>query len=199
MWDDTFRDAALIVVDAQKGFSELCPNQLPVPGALDIVKTINRLLIMPWKLKYATLDWHPGMHSSFKHEGGAYPPHCVIGTPGGEFLPGLWADDFHGILRKGFRKERDAYSACLDHPGWAYGLLQAVKAVYVCGLCTNICVYETASDFVVAGHRDVSIIEDASAALDLPEDSPYHLASVRKRAEGMGIKFVKSADFMPLL
>ena len=38
------RHSALLVVDVQCGFTTLCPDELPVPGALEIVPAINRLL-----------------------------------------------------------------------------------------------------------------------------------------------------------
>jgi len=204
MWDDVFKHSTLIVVDAQQGFSELCPDELPVPGATGIVRIINRLLAMPWYSKQATIDWHPKNHSSFKQQGGLYPPHCVQGTKGAEFLPGLWTEYFHAILRKGFRTEIDAYSAALDHPGWPKSLLsvghvKGNRGVYLCGLCTNICVYETACDFVRAGHNAVHIIEDACVALSLPENSPYHTKKVRQKAEDIGIKFIKAEAVLPLL
>jgi len=198
MWDDTFKSSALIVVDAQRGFSEQCPDELPVPGALDIIPTLNRLLMMPWKVVYATQDWHPLTHCSFQ-PGGPYPIHCVRNSEGAEFLLGLFTDRFHAIWRKGFRQDRDAYSAHLDNPGFCSSLYGYVKNIYLCGICTNICVFETASDFRNAGFGNVFIIEDASASLDLPEDNPYCPAVVRQKAIDAGIKFVKASELLPVL
>lgn len=79
---DTFTKSALVVVDAQERFSDLCPAELPVPGALDLVKPINRLLTMPWKRIIATQDWHPSDHCSFKAQGGPYPRTASSGRTG---------------------------------------------------------------------------------------------------------------------
>src|SRR4051794_4870548 len=96
-------EASLLVVDAQQGFSELCPDELPVPGALAIVPHINRLLELPWARIDASQDWHPPAHRSFfGKEDHYYPPHCVAGTRGAEFLPGLRTERFQTIWRKGF-------------------------------------------------------------------------------------------------
>jgi len=80
-------ESALLVVDAQRGFTELCPAELPVPGGLEIVPQVNRLLDLPWARIDASADWHPPDHRSFHgRRDNLYPPHCVAGTPGAEFL-----------------------------------------------------------------------------------------------------------------
>jgi len=198
MWDDVFKDAALVVVDPQKGFSDQC-NELPVPGASGLIPILNRLLIMPWKIIYATQDWHPANHCSFKRNGGPYPTHCVKDTKGAEFLDGLYSERFHAIFRKGFRSEQDAYSPHLDNPGFIASLLSRVKAVYVAGICTNICVFETAFDLYTCGVKPTKILEDACVSLGLPQDNPYEPDKVKKKAVDMGIKYVKAVDVLPLL
>ena len=198
-WDEPFKSSMLYVVDAQKGFSEECPTELMVKGGTAIVPVVNRLLAMPWKKVVASQDWHPKDHSSFSQCGGSYPPHCVQGTPGAEFLTDLWSQYFHTILRKGFHKERDAYSASLDHPGTFKGWVGQFEAIYVAGICTNICVFETACDLVAAGHENVFIIEDACAALELPEDSPYHYPAVRAKFLVNDIRTIQAAEILSIL
>src|SRR5262245_486401 len=93
----------LLVVDMQQGFTTLCPNELPVPGGLEIVPAVNRLLRQPWARIDASQDWHPPEHCSFQGQrDNFYPPHCIMGTPGAEFLPGLQTHRFHSVWRKGF-------------------------------------------------------------------------------------------------
>lgn len=198
-WDAPFTTSMLYVVDAQNGFSEECPRELPVAGGKGIVSIVNRLMTMPWKRIVASQDWHPNDHSSFAAQGGPYPPHCVMNTRGADFLWGLWSELFHTILRKGFRKDRDAYSAGLDHPGLFASWVGQFDAIYLAGICTNICVFETACDLVSAGHKNVLILEDACAALDLPADNPYHPATVRKTAEDLGIRYIKAGEILPPL
>src|SRR5947209_6746641 len=112
------RQAGLLVVDAQRGFSELCPQELPIPGALAIVPRINQLLERSWTRIDASQDWHPPDHCSFVGQrDNLYPPHCVQNTPGAEFLPGLNTERFGVIWRKGFHRDSDAYAVTAQHPG----------------------------------------------------------------------------------
>src|SRR5262245_42630325 len=113
------KESCLLVVDAQRGFTTLCAEELPVPGGLEIVANVNRLLALPWGRIDATQDWHPPDHRSFFGEKDRfYPPHCVAGTPGAEFLPGLRTERFHAIWRKGFDKDFEAYAVTAQHPAF---------------------------------------------------------------------------------
>lgn len=196
---DTFTNSALGVIDAQGGFTTRFPDELPVPDGHAIVPVVNWLLTMPWKLVFATQDWHPADHISFKAQGGPYPPHCVQETPGADFIPGLWTNYFHTVFRKGFRKDQDAYSPFKDHPWVASGLVDGFETVYLTGICTNICVFETALELRGYGQKNVVIIEDACAVLDLPADNPYNPASVRTAAIAAGVKFIQAKEILPVL
>ena len=188
--------AALLVVNAQRGFSELCPAELPVPGGLEIVPRVNELLALPWKRVDASQDWHPPDHCSFfGRRDNLYPPHCVAGTPGAEFLPGLHTDRFHAVWRKGFDRDFEAYALTAQHPGFM-ALLRTgdVEAVVVCGLAANICCFYAARDLRRFGFR-VLLAEDASAGLDVPAAGLYQSAA---KAEGqqLGIEYVSTADVL---
>ncbi|MER3416343.1 MAG: nicotinamidase [Gemmataceae bacterium] len=188
--------AALLVVDAQRGFSPLCPAELPVPDALSIVEPINRLLDLRWCRVDATQDWHPPDHRSFLgRKDNLYPPHCVMGSPGAEFLPGLRSERFHAIWRKGFDPDFEAYAVTAQHPAFAQVLLASgVKLVFVCGLARNICVFYSARDLRLAG-LDVCIVDDASAGIDVPQAG---LLQEKARAEALhlGIRYVFTADVL---
>jgi nicotinamidase/pyrazinamidase len=163
-----------------------------VPGGLEIVGNINRLLELPWRRIDASQDWHPPNHCSFLGQrDNLYPPHCVIGTPGAEFLSGLHCHRFGAIWRKGFNRDADAYAVTAQHPGFS-ALLRAegVSVVVVCGLATNICCFYTARDLRMAGMR-VLIVEDASAGIDVPAANLYQQQA---RAEGvaLGIEYVST-------
>lgn len=192
-----FARSALLVVDVQKGFSELCPDELPVPGALEIVAPINRLLDLPWKRIDASQDWHPPGHCSFlgrRHN--LYPPHCVMNSPGAEFLPDLNTHRFHAVWRKGFHEHHEAYALTAQHDGYLDLLRgEEVEAVIVCGIATNICCYFVARDLRQAGFRAL-IVEDASAGIDVPAAG---LWQERTKAEGVaqGIEYVRLADVAP--
>lgn len=78
---------ALIVVDVQRDF---CPGgALAVPHGDEVVPPLNKWLQVKKLFKVATRDWHPADHCSFRRAGGPWPDHCVQGTPGAEFHPGL--------------------------------------------------------------------------------------------------------------
>lgn len=179
------RESGLIVVDAQCGFTHLCPEELPVPGGADIVPNINRLLDLDWLRIDATQDWHPPEHRSFHgREDGYYPPHCVAGTWGAEFLPGLATQRFHTIWRKGYHREVEAYAVTAQHPGFGDALRRSgVRTVAICGLATNICCFFTARDLRQEGFR-VLIVEDASAGIDVPA---ANLLQASARAEGISL------------
>ena len=148
-----YATSALLVVDVQEGFTTLRPAELPVPGGVEIVPAIDRLLALPWRRIDASQDWHPPDHRSFLgQKDGLYPPHCVMGTPGAEFVPGLDTRRFHAIWRKGYDRDFEAYAITAQHPGLV-ALLKAegVSAVAVCGIATNICCFFAACDLRRAG------------------------------------------------
>jgi nicotinamidase/pyrazinamidase len=185
--------AGLLVVDAQKGFTTLCPDELPMPGGVEIVPNVNRLLDLPWARIDASQDWHPPDHCSFLgRRDNLYPPHCVRGTPGADFLPGLHAERLHVVWRKGYLSDVEAYAVTAQHPGFVPCLRAAgVQTVVVCGLATNICCFFAARDLRAAGLR-VVLVEDASAGIDVPAAGLYQ---ERTRAEGqrLGIEYVDLA------
>jgi nicotinamidase/pyrazinamidase len=183
------RTSGLLVVDAQRGFTSLCPAELPVPGGLEVVPNINRLLAWPWARIDASQDWHPPDHCSFLgRRDNLYPPHCVQGTPGAEFLPGLHTARFHTIWRKGYDRDFEAYALTAQHPGFP-ALLRAggITTVAVCGLATNICCFFVARDLRAAGFR-VLLVEDACAGIDVPAAGLYQ-TKAKEEGQRLGIEY----------
>lgn len=191
--------ASLLVVDAQCGFTALCPRELPVPGGVEIVPAINHLLAHTWNRIDASIDWHPPDHRSFHGQRDhIYPPHCVAGTRGAEFLPGLHTDRFHTIWRKGFDPDHEAYAVTAQHPGFIAMLRgSGVKSVVVCGIATNICCYFAARDLKQAGF-DVWIAEDASAGIDVPAAGLFQ-AKTKAEGQALGILYASSAEILASL
>jgi nicotinamidase/pyrazinamidase len=188
--------SALLVVDAQRGFSSLCPAELPVPGGLEIVPAINALLALPWRRIDASQDWHPPDHRSFfGRKDNLYPPHCVMGTSGADFLPGLHTHRFHAIWRKGFDPDFEAYALTAQHPAYT-DLLRAagIDTVAVCGLAANICCFFAARDIRRAGLR-VLLVEDASAGLDVPAAGLFQ-AKAKEEGQALGIEYVAVGDVL---
>ncbi|MBY0459883.1 MAG: isochorismatase family protein [Gemmataceae bacterium] len=185
---------SLLVVDAQQGFSELCPAELPVPGAVGLVPHMNTLLGLKFARIDATQDWHPTDHCSFLGQStNLYPPHCVRGTPGAEFLPGLHQERFSAIWRKGYDRDFEAYAVTAQHTGFA-GFLRAsgIAAVAVCGIATNICCFFAARDLRLA-RFEVLIVEDACAGIDVPAAGLFQ-AKAKEEGQAMGIRYCAVAD-----
>src|SRR5579885_2365753 len=189
-------ESGLVVVDAQRGFTMLCPDELPIHGGLEIVPQVNRLLELPWRHIAATQDWHPPTHRSFHgRQDNLYPPHCVAGTPGADFLPGLRTDRFHTIWRKGFDQDFEAYAVTAQHAGFiAFLRAEKLTAAAVCGLATNICCFHSARDLRTAGFR-VLLVEDASAGIDVPAAGRFQ-AKAKAEGQALGIEYVSTAEVL---
>lgn len=181
------RDAseALIVIDVQNDF---CPGgALAVAGGNEIIGPVNDLM-GDFVVKVLTQDWHPADHGSFagNHPGAApfsvvdmpygpqvlWPTHCVQGTAGAAFHPGLLTDPADLILRKGFRSGIDSYSAFFENDhSTATGLegylrSRGVRDLTFVGLALDFCVAWSAIDAARLGFR-ARVIESACRAIDL--------------------------------
>jgi len=135
-----------------------------------------------------TQDWHPADHASFasQHPGTevfstirmpygdqtVWPDHCVQGTQGAEFLRSLSLPHAEMILRKGFRRTIDSYSAFFENdkatPTGLTGYLRerGLRRLFCVGLAFDICVRFSAEDAVRQGFEAI-VLEDACRAVDL--------------------------------
>jgi nicotinamidase/pyrazinamidase len=182
------RTDALIVVDVQNDF---CPGgALPVPRGDQVVTPINRILGLTGWLTVATRDWHPPDHCSFKPQGGIWPVHCVAGTRGAAFHPGLDGMKIRQIISKATSKDAEAYSGFQGTE--LAGLLrgQGIQRVLVCGLATDYCVKATALDAREAG-LDVVVLEDAIRGVEV---QPGDCARAMREMAAAGIQFAKTTD-----
>jgi nicotinamidase/pyrazinamidase len=168
---DPERDA-LIVVDLQNDF---CPGgALAVPGGDAVVPVVNRYLSgfgSAGAPVFLSRDWHPAVTQHFQAYGGVWPPHCVQGTRGAEFHPGLAPPAEAIVVSKGMDPDQDAYSAvqAKDAEGQPFPAVlerEGVRRLYVGGLATDYCVRATALDAVRAG-LEVVVLTDAIGAVDL--------------------------------
>ncbi len=141
---------ALIAVDAQLDF--IPGGALGVPGA-DVVVAPIRELATYVGVVVATRDFHPPSHCGFTAQGGPWPPHCVIATPGAALHPGIDAIA-HVIVSKGTGPSLEQYSG-FDGTGLA-ALLQArgVRQLIVAGIATDYCVRGHSACSVRRGLRD---------------------------------------------
>ena len=138
---------ALLIVDVQKDF---CPGgALAVKGGHRIVPVINRWIVAA-KAKgvpvYASRDWHPIGHISFKVQGGPWPPHCIQGSDGARFHPDLALPDSTILVTKGVRFDQDQNSA-FDQTGLAVQLNKdGIRRLWDAGLAEDVCVLATVLD-----------------------------------------------------
>jgi nicotinamidase/pyrazinamidase len=178
-------DTVLVVVDVQNDF---CPGgALAVERGDEIIPAINEL-IRSHEHVVLTQDWHPADHASFasQHENrkpfetvefpyGAqtlWPDHCVQGSFGAQLHAGLAWTKAELIIRKGFRRSIDSYSAFFenDHktPTGLGGYLneRGIRHVVLAGLATDFCVGFSALDARKLGFS-VTVLESASRAINL--------------------------------
>ena len=200
----------LLIIDVQNDF---CPGgALAVPGGDQVMGVINRLGER-FAHRVLTQDWHPAGHLSFasSHPGRApletttlaygeqvlWPDHCVQGTPGAEFHSELEVKGAELILRKGFRREIDSYSAFFENDRatptglGAYLRERGFERLCLCGLATDFCVGYSALDARRAGF-EVAVIEDACRAID----AGGSLDAAWRQMEEAGVKRVSSKELM---
>jgi len=180
----------LLVIDVQNDF---CPGgALAVTDGDAVVPVVNRLARQFAHL-VLTQDWHPTGHSSFasQHPGAApfqsitmpygpqtlWPDHCVQGKPGAAFHPELAADRAELIIRKGFRREIDSYSAFFENdmitPTGLAGYLRerGLARLFLVGLATDFCVHYSAMDARRLGFEAV-VVDAGCRAIDLAGSLP---------------------------
>ncbi len=199
---DIRADDLLLVIDVQNDF---CPGgALAVAEGDAVVPVINRLA-QRFAHVVLTQDWHPAGHSSFatSHPGaepfqtvamayGAqtlWPDHCVQGTAGAALHPQLAVDRAELIIRKGFRREIDSYSAFHENdrrtPTGLAGYLRerGLTRIFLVGLATDYCVHYSAVDALRLGFEAV-VIESGCRAIDLAGS----LASAWTNMEQAGVR-----------
>lgn len=176
---------ALLVIDVQNDFCE--GGALAVPGGSEVVEPINKMM-KDFPVVVFSQDWHPADHLSFasQHDGNGpfevidmpygaqvlWPDHCIQGSAGAEFHPGLDTTPAETIIRKGYRRAIDSYSAFFenDHetPTGLDGYLRTrgVTRLTVVGLALDFCVTYSAVDAARLGY-DTEVIQSACRAIDL--------------------------------
>jgi nicotinamidase/pyrazinamidase len=171
---------ALVVVDVQNDFADP-QGSLSVHGGDEVIPVVNREIEAArghGALIVYSADWHPASTPHFKKDGGIWPVHCVGGTWGAEFHPGLRVDPDAEVLRKGTGGE-DGYSVFTvrdpetgrQAPTRLQRTLRArrIERLVIAGLAADYCVKDTALDALRLGFP-VVVIEDAVRAVDLQED-----------------------------
>jgi len=198
----------LLVIDVQNCFTP--GGSLAVKEGDQIIPLINHLA-RGFEHVVLTQDWHTPGHISFasSHAGKKpfettqlsygtqvlWPDHCVQGTPGADLHRDLRIPHAELIIRKGYRKHVDSYSAFYEADGktptglTGYLRDRGLTQVFLVGLATDFCVAWSALDARKAGFGAL-VIEDATRGID----ADGSLAKAWKDMLGAGVKRIKSAD-----
>jgi nicotinamidase/pyrazinamidase len=200
----------LLVVDLQNDF--LPGGALAVPEG-DAVVPLANALGRRFAHVVLTQDWHASRHLSFasSHPGRApfetitlsygaqilWPDHCVQGSFGAEFSSALSIPKAELIVRKGYRREIDSYSAFCEADGVTltglagYLRERGFRRVFLAGLATDFCVAYSAVDARKAGF-EVVVIEDACRAID----TGGSLAAAWERMSAAGVERKTSNELL---
>jgi nicotinamidase/pyrazinamidase len=200
----------LIVIDVQNCF--VPGGSLAVKEGDQVVPLINRLA-KSFKHVVLTQDWHTADHISFasQHPGKKpfetmqlsygtqvlWPDHCVQGTEGAMLHKGLDIPHAELIIRKGYRREVDSYSAFLEAdkktPTGLGGYLKqrGLKRIFFAGLATDFCVAWSALDARAQGFEAL-VIEDACRGID----TQGSLAKAWGEMKAASVQRIQSTDLV---
>ena len=203
--DDT---SALLVIDVQNCF--LPGGSLAVKDGDQVLPIINRLA-KRFAHVVMTQDWHTADHVSFasSHPGKKpfetidlaygkqvlWPDHCVQGTEGASLSKDLSIPQAELIIRKGYHKDVDSYSAFTEADGKtttglaAYLKARKLRRLFIAGLATDFCVAWTATDARKAGF-EACVVEDACRGIDTQGSLAKAWADMTKA----GVKRIQSGD-----
>lgn len=173
--------SVLVVVDVQNDF---CPGgAIPVPDGDKVVPMLNEYVKKFREAGAAivfTRDWHPPDHSSFKSQGGPWPPHCVQNSKGAEFHRALILPPGVEIVSKADKMD-EAYSFLQGTDLAGEFHQRGLTKMFVGGLATDYCVKETVLDGLKHGF-EVYHLDDASRGVNVQsKDSELALVEMVKR------------------
>ena len=165
---------ALFIVDVQNDFTE--GGALGVDGGDAVAERITRHLEAhadEYAIIVASRDWHDGDNDNGGHFSSepdfvdTWPPHCVSGTAGAEYDPGLDTARVTHHVKKG--QGKPAYSlfeGTTDDGVTVAQLLDenGVIDVDVAGLATDHCVRASSLDAIEHG-RHVRVLTDLIAGV----------------------------------
>jgi nicotinamidase/pyrazinamidase len=173
---------ALIMVDVQNDF---CPGgALPVPEGDQVVPVLNDYIKIFKKANtqiFATRDWHPPNHISFKAQGGPWTPHCIQDTEGAKFHPDLKLPNSTIIISKAMDPRKEAYSSFDDTELAKTLQKEGVTRVFVGGLATDYCVKNTVLDARELGFEAVLLLDAIRGINAEPDDAAKAIAKMVNR------------------
>lgn len=216
-------NSATILVDAQRGFTSICPKELPVPDGDKIVgeclKTFEKTRFKvaskdahsksaEWITEFTNYVTKPIIERDrpYPQMDVYWPRHCEVGTNGFELIPGLPPiEEFDFIVYKGAENHIHPYSAVyhLLTPNSkgnriSTGVLEfleynCIDTVIIVGLATNYCCMATAIDLVEARQARIKVIFNLAGCRGIGDVNP----SI-ERMKAAGIEFVENSDEISL-
>jgi nicotinamidase/pyrazinamidase len=178
------KNDGLLIIDVQNDF---CPGgALAIEEGNRIIPVLNHWIEKARRANipvYASRDWHPSGHISFKEQGGPWPPHCIQDSEGAEFHSALQLPENVVKVTKGVRFDHDQNSV-FDETGVTERLKRdGVKRLFVGGLALDVCVLASVLDACKAGF-EVQVIADATRAVN-DDDGRQALSKMKESGAGM--------------
>lgn len=165
--------SALVIVDVQVDF---CPGgAAPAEKGDEVVPVFNEYIKKFQAIGlpvYACGEQHPLSSCQFEINNGPWEVHCVQGSEGAKFHPGLQLPEDVIVISKGMDPDdEDSYSAFTayeaDGTDFHSSLLKrGIGHIYVGGLCTDWCVRRTVLDALNKGFK-ATLVLDATRGLEL--------------------------------
>lgn len=177
---------ALVIVDVQNDF--LPGGALAVPHGDEVIPILNHYIDRFYGQSlpiFATRDWHPINHCSFKEYDGPWPSHCVADSYGAAFASELKLPDAAEVIAKATTPNEDAYSG-FEGTDLANRLHHLnIHRVFAGGLATDYCVLHTVLDALREGYT-VYVLMDAVRAVNVnPEDGNRALAQMEQKGANL--------------
>ncbi|WP_027009516.1 isochorismatase family protein [Conchiformibius kuhniae] len=201
---------AAIDVDAQKTFTPLCPDELPVAGGDEIADELNAQAAFAG-LRVMTKDAHTpaakwlcasraemGQPTGLPDADRTWVAHAMVGSYGFELLDGLPAEhEYDFCVWKGTSPELHPYGACFHdlRERRSTGLIEwldskGVRVVIVGGLATDYCVKTTVLQLLNAG-KAWQVLLNRAACRAIAADT--EAAALREMAQAGALLFDHAA------
>ena len=185
---------ALIIVDLQNDF--LAGGSLEVPHGDEVIPVLNQY-IGAFQAKdlpiFATRDWHPPNHCSFKAQGGPWPPHCITGTAGAQFAPDLILPSSALIISAATEPDKEAYSGFKGTDLDDKLRHNDIHRLLIGGLATDYCVLNTVKDAIELSY-EVFLLKDAIKPVNVNPDDGKKAEEEMARLGAVSITLNSLAD-----
>ncbi|MBW1917034.1 MAG: cysteine hydrolase [Deltaproteobacteria bacterium] len=169
---------ALIVTDMLRDFLDPDGALFVGEAGLQIIPFVAQK-IAEMRAKGALVIFLCDSHDPDDREFARFPPHCVRHTPGAEIIPQL------NPQPGDYRVEKSRFSGFYNTELEEILKREQITEVHLIGVCTSICVMETARDLV---DRDYPVVVHRPGVADLnPQD---HEWALKRMAKILGVQVV---------